>query len=110
MKPIEGIRLANAVKCGRKEDSVFHDTDVICELIAIKIPVVNGAAGEYTTQPVIRMTSKTPEKKVTYTSLMNTMWWTWPHDVFKDEAPNTLDPTIMQAASKRKRTPKDVLI
>lgn len=83
MKPFEGIRLANPVKCGKKEDTSFYAHEADCELVAIKVPVVNGEPGEFTTQVIIKMTSKTPEKKVAYTSLMNTMWWTWSEDALE---------------------------
>lgn len=95
---VSGLRLANPVKCGRKEDTIFYDHDADCELVALKIPVLGGSPGETTTQIVIKMTSKAGNKTV-YTSLMNTMWWTMPEEPV----------VVKRRPAKKKAEPESVL-
>lgn len=78
---LDQIKLANSVKLGRSEEIMFHanqdyrghGTEI--ELVAMKMPVENGT-GEYI-QPLVKLTDKV-SKQVTYTSLMNAIYFTLP--------------------------------
>ena len=79
---LEQIKLANSVKLGRSEEIMFHasqdyrghGTDL--ELVAMQMPVAN-SPGDHYIQPLVKLTDKM-SKQVTYTSLMNAIYFTLP--------------------------------
>lgn len=94
---LEQIKLANAVKIGRGEDVLFRKANdfrghgTIIEMVAVKMPVEN-SPGEFITQPLVKLTDK-QTKEVTYTSLMNAIY-------FKGD----LKPEVKATAKKKAAT------